>query len=133
MEPSKHQYDFDTATGTVSNQRLLNISGVANGSYGIEFSPNSNLLYVHASNDFFDRDNPSNNEVLSNHTSQLIQYNLLSSDIVGTSVVIDDRNLYRGALQLGPNGKIYRALSATYSQGTPYLGVINSPNNNIDR
>ncbi|MCF7568212.1 T9SS type B sorting domain-containing protein [Sabulilitoribacter arenilitoris] len=121
-------YDFDTTTGKVSNQRLLNISGLANGSYGIEFSPNSNLLYVHASNDFFDIDNPSNNEVLSNHTSKLIQYNLLNSDIVGTSVVIDDRNLYRGALQLGPNGKIYRALSVTYSQGTPYLGVINNPN-----
>jgi len=36
--------------------------------------------------------------------------------------------MYRSALQLGPNGKIYRTLSDTYFNGIPFLSVINSPN-----
>src|SRR5690606_30667562 len=47
--------------------------------------------------------------------------------------------IFRGSLQLGPDGKIYRALSSTYQIGLPYLGVIDNPNaqgtasNYIDR
>lgn len=121
-------YDFDVATGVVSNQEAIFISGSANVPYGLEFSPNSNLLYVNASNDFFDFSNPENNEIYSNHNSKLIQYNLLDLDIAGSAYIVDERQLYRGGLQLGPNGKIYRALSATYSQGLPYLGAIENPN-----
>ncbi|MFV9550519.1 T9SS type B sorting domain-containing protein [Algibacter sp. PT7-4] len=121
-------YDFDTTTGIVSNQQPLPITGSANVPYGLEFSPNSNLLYVSASNDFFDFGNPANNEILSNHRSQLIQYNLADPDVTGSAFVVDNRQLYRGGLQLGPNGKIYRALSATYTQGLPFLGAIENPN-----
>lgn len=121
-------YDFDTNTGKVSNELELFIQGSNNSPYGIEFSPNSNLLYVHSSNDFFDEENPENNNILSNHKSKLTQYNLLANNISTSGLVIDDRDLYRGALQLGPNGKIYRALSETYLQGTSFLGVINDPN-----
>ena len=121
-------YDFDALTGAVSNQQPIPISGVANIAYGLEFSPNSNLLYVNASNDFFDFSDPSNNEILSNHTAQLIQYNLSDADILGSAFVVDNRQLYRGGLQLGPNGKIYRALSATYNIGLPALGAIENPN-----
>ena len=121
-------YDFDTQTGVVSNQLPIEIQGNSINPYGIEFSPNSQLLYVHASNDFF---SPGSNadQNPSNHTSTLLQYNLLAADIEGSSIVIDNRNLYRGGLQLGPNGKIYRALSATYNQGLPFLGIINNPDN----
>ena len=49
-------------------------------------------------------------------------------DIENSAIILDDRQLYRGGLQLGPNGKIYRALSSTYTKGLPYLGVINNPN-----
>jgi gliding motility-associated-like protein len=121
-------YDFDSSTGKASNQKELYINSSYGNSYGVEFSPNSQLLYVHTSNDYFNREDPSQNEVPSNHKSLLIQYNLLATDIQGSAVTIDDRELYRGGLQLGPNGKIYRALSATYTQGIPYLGVINNPN-----
>ncbi|WP_341215594.1 T9SS type B sorting domain-containing protein [uncultured Wocania sp.] len=121
-------YDFDETTGVVSNQIELFIGGQNGNSYGVEFSPDSQLLYVHASNNFFDIENPSNNNDPSNHTSSLLQYNLLATDIQSSVIVIDDRQLYRGGLQLGPNGKIYRALSATYSNGYPHLGVINNPN-----
>ncbi|WP_418603332.1 T9SS type B sorting domain-containing protein [Hwangdonia sp.] len=121
-------YDFDAATGVVSNQLQLNLPSVNYASYGVEFSPNSQLLYVHSYNNFFDFETPANNNIPSNHTSSLLQYNLLASNISTSSFVIDDRELYRGGLQLGPNGKIYRALSATYNDGLPYLGVINNPN-----
>ena len=121
-------FDFDTATGKLSNQKSLSLSGKNRFPYGVEFSPNSQLLYVHASNNFFSNDfaeaeNPAN------HSSVLIQYNLIAADVQASATIIDSRNLYRGALQLGPNGKIYRALSATYNKGLPYLGAINNPNN----
>lgn len=123
-------YDFDDSTGVVSNEKFISLSST-NGNtspYGVEFSPNSNLLYVHSSNDFFDSGNPSNNNDPIYHTSALVQYDLTATDINGSSTILDERQLYRGGLQLGPNGKIYRALSATYGEGLPYLGVIENPN-----
>ena len=47
-------YDFDTTQGTLSNETQLIVSS-NNGAafpYGVEFSPNSELLYVHSYNDF---------------------------------------------------------------------------------
>ncbi|SFD32309.1 T9SS type B sorting domain-containing protein [Algibacter pectinivorans] len=117
-------FDFDSATGQVSNLNRLVLSGNSDFPYGLEFSPSSELLYVHASNDY----NGPNRNVPSNHSSVLLQYNLLATDIQNSEVVIDNRILYRGGLQLGPNGKIYRALSATYDFGLSQLGVINNPN-----
>ncbi|TYA65978.1 T9SS type B sorting domain-containing protein [Seonamhaeicola marinus] len=123
-------YDFDTTTGIVSNPIALTInSSTSPFPYGVEFSPNSQLLYVHASNNYFDPENFQNNEIATNHTSVLSQFNLVAPDIQASQVILDDRTLYRGGLQLGPNGKIYRALSETYNRGLPYLGVINNPNN----
>ena len=119
-------YDFDVQTGKVSNQIHLGIQGNSRFPYGLEFSPNSQLLYVHASNDFFSQ-NSNEYQNPSNHTSSLLQYNLMAANISNSSIIIDNRNLFRGGLQLGPNGKIYRALSATYNQGLPFLGVINYP------
>ncbi|MGA1227560.1 MAG: T9SS type B sorting domain-containing protein [Tamlana sp.] len=123
-------YDFDVNSGLLSNELRLQINS-NNGSifpYGVEFSPNSQLLYVHSSNDFFDVQNPANSNNPAYHTSVLTQFNLSDSDIEGSQVKLDDRKLYRGGLQLGPDGKIYRALSATYNQGLPNLGVIQNPN-----
>ncbi|GAA4976699.1 T9SS type B sorting domain-containing protein [Algibacter aquimarinus] len=123
-------YDFDVSTGTLTNKQTINLSDT-NGNifpYGVEFSPNSNLLYVHSSNDFFDFDDPSNGNIPSNHTSILAQFDLSNNNPSDSRVIIDERQLYRGALQLGPNGKIYRALSATYNEGLPFLGVIENPN-----
>jgi gliding motility-associated-like protein len=121
-------YDFDVATGNFSNQKQLEVSGDNNYPYGIEFSQNSNLLYVTASNNFFDRNNPQENLNPTNHNSTLAQYDLTLSDVQSTEVILDVRQLYRGGLQLGPDGKIYRALCETYTDGLPYLGAINNPN-----
>ena len=116
-------YDFDENTGIISNQQQLIINSSSNAPYGIEFSPNSQLLYVHSSNDAGAGTPPSN------HTSVLTQFNLAVANVQASEFEIDGRQLYRGGLQLGPNGKIYRALSANYNQGLPFLGVINNPNN----
>lgn len=117
-------FDFDANTGIVSNVQYISISGKSTNPYGVEFSPNSNLLYIHYSNDFFGQ----GSDLPQNHSSALVQYDLTSPNIESSAVIIDDRQLYRGGLQLGPNGKIFRALSATYNQGLSYLGVINDPN-----
>lgn len=114
-------YDFDTDTGIVSNEQEIVInSATDNNAYGVEFSPDGNLLYVHASNDV---------PYSASHSSSLFQYNLQTTDISASQITIDEsRGLFRAALQLGPNGKIYRALTESYDVGTPFLGVINSPN-----
>ncbi len=124
-------YNFDKTTGVVSNQLEIPITFSNNGanpqiSYGVEFSPNNNLLYITS---YFE----SNDEVLRNDPSAqygaLLQYNLQAANIGHSEVVLDARTTYRGGLQLGPNGKIYRAMNATYSNGMPYLSLINNPNN----
>ncbi|WP_303315787.1 T9SS type B sorting domain-containing protein [Flavivirga abyssicola] len=118
-------YDFDSDLGTVSNQLQIRIPSTSRYPYGVEFSPNSQLLYVHSSNDYFDA---TGGEDPTTHTSVLSQFDLTAADIRRSIVTLDDRQLFRGGLQLGPNGKIYRALSSTYEQGQYFLGVIENPN-----
>ncbi len=118
--------DFDPQTGLTSNAIGLSINGTSPNPYGVEFSPNGELLYVTASNDFFS--GGAEDEDPASHSSVLVQYDLNAQNIPTSQIVLDDRQLYRGGLQLGPNGKIYRALSFTYDQGSSFLGVINDPN-----
>ncbi len=116
-------YDFDVTTGILSNRLRLTVPGPNNQPYGAEFSPNSQVLYVSGYNDAdaFDN-NPAS------HSSTLVQFNLAAANINNTAIVLDNRNLYRSALQLGPNGKIYRSMAATYETGLPFLSVIDNPN-----
>ena len=112
-------YDFDSNTGILTNQTFIAINGVNRAAYGVEFSPNSELLYIHASND---------QQGETGHSSTLYQYDLTAADISASELVIDQQNEYRAALQLGSNGKIYRTIAESYTVGTSYLGVINNPN-----
>ena len=112
-------FDFDALTGIVSNKQELPINGTNQNPYGIEFSPNSRFLYTHSSN-FVEGE--------LKHASSLIQFDLSDPDIVASQVEIEHNRIYRGALQLGANGKIYRTIAQNYFTGTPYLGVINNPN-----
>lgn len=114
-----HLFDFDAATGVLSNISQISISGTNNNPYGLEFSPSNQYLYTHASN--FVQEN-------TGHSSSLIQYDLQALDISASQVVLDKRSIYRGALQLGANGKIYRTIALNYFTGTPFLGAINNPN-----
>jgi gliding motility-associated-like protein len=122
-------YDFDASSGVVSNQKEIPIkfspsSSKAQSAYGVEFSQNNNVLYVSA---YY---NPNSDEfnLASEQYGSLLQYDLTAADISSTEIVIDKRQMYRGALQLGQDGKIYRAMSNTYNNGSPFLSVINNPN-----
>jgi gliding motility-associated-like protein len=117
-------FDFDTQTGIASNELRLTVPTTNNQPYGAEFSPNSQVLYITASNDLFGAGDSDPR----NHHSILVQYDLTAADISSTVTVLDNRDLYRSALQLGPDGKIYRTMSATYFNGLPFLSRINNPN-----
>jgi gliding motility-associated-like protein len=114
-------YDFNQLTGKATNQQMITIPGDNKNPYGVEFSPDSELLYVHSSNE---------SDVLSylGHASSLWQFDIVSADISASAVELDNRPIFRGALQQAENGKIYRTIAESYNQGTPYLGVVNNPN-----
>ncbi|MBF4986132.1 PKD domain-containing protein, partial [Nonlabens mediterrranea] len=114
-------YDYDQLTGIVSNERQLQFTGQNRNGYGVEFSPDSSLLYVTASND-------ANSNDPAAHSSTLFQFDMTSPNPASSTVVIDTRPGYRGSLQLGIDKKIYRALSDTYNDGRSFLGVIDNPN-----
>ncbi|GMN09468.1 hypothetical protein MTsPCn9_00760 [Croceitalea sp. MTPC9] len=114
-------YDFNKETGAVSNQISLAINGENIFPYGVEFSPNQQFLYIHSTNNA-----PA--DQLGVHTSSLVQFDVLASDIEASQIIIDERAIYRGALQLGSDGKIYRTIANNYFNGTPFLGIIQNPN-----
>lgn len=95
-------YDFNNSTGVISNE--LTILTEPGELYGIEFSPNEQVLYV--TNSLF---------------GKLYQYNLSAANIPSSQVTLFS-GLSPGALQIGPDGKIYLAI---YDQLK--LGVINNP------
>lgn len=123
-------YDFDSNTGIVSNEFPININFSPpnplkrQDPYGLEFSPNNQFLYVSAAY------NPTQVEFNNPNEqySSLFQFEVTSPDINASSVLLDDRQMYRSALQLGPDGKIYRTASSTYNFGLPFLTYINNPN-----
>lgn len=122
-------FDFDTDTGIVTNGSQIPIdfnfgSSQPQSPYGLEFSPNNQFLYVST---FFE----TSQDDFTNPNAQfgaLLQFNLSAADISDSEVVLDSRQMYRSALQLGPNGKIYRSSSKTYNEGDTFLSVINNPN-----
>lgn len=123
-------YDFNAQTGIVSNEIILNQeNGILNGSpYGIEFSPNSELLYAEL--DF--------NDTSSSYWdgAEISQFNLSASPTTKT-ILADSQTFYnngtntifkaRGALQLALDGKIYFAITRDNYTGIG-LSVIENPN-----
>lgn len=104
-------FDFDTKTGKLSNARIG--STQSSSPYGVEFSPNSTKLYV----------TTTRGQSISDK-GFLSQYDLEESDIFASRVLISeslDKHAL-GALQLGPDGKIYIA-----NFDLDFLSVINNP------
>ncbi|MBT8260099.1 MAG: PKD domain-containing protein, partial [Bacteroidia bacterium] len=95
-------YDFDNATGTVNNEQGLLLSTTA---YGADFSADSNKLYV-------------------SNSTRIIQFDLEASNIAASQTIVHQQSNFLGAIQLGPDGKIY--ICNTASSNT--LDVINAPN-----
>ncbi|HET9430710.1 MAG TPA: PKD domain-containing protein [Chitinophagaceae bacterium] len=103
---------FDATTGTLSNN-LYFISGFS--PYGVEFSPNSQLIYI--SDAFLNFPLP---------TGGISQYNLATYDSVAirsSKVFIGNTDGFAGALQLGPDKKIYCSVGVNLS----YLGAVSNP------
>jgi gliding motility-associated-like protein len=97
--PSPELFDFNCGTGIVSNPRRLT-NYYTYSSYGVEFSPNSNLLYVSCA-------------------QGLVQYNLLSTQ---ASLISSAYSF--GSIQIGPNDQLYYM----GSQSSHSLQVIQQPN-----
>ncbi len=114
-------YDFDNSTGTVSNEiELYN----GDAPYGIEFSQSGERLYTTVGIGDGGQEN-----------GFLMQFNLSLPDnqIANSGTRILNQNgqdtsiFSAGALQLGPDGRIYRALYDFNSGTGNYLGVIENP------
>lgn len=122
-------FDFNADTGKVSNSRKININLKPESKlqfpYGIEFSQSSDLLYVTT---FL---NPNKEIEFTDPSLQygaLLQYDIDSPDISATEYIVQQGIQYRGSLQLGPNGRIYRTINQTQEAGSRFISVINSPN-----
>lgn len=93
-------FDFNNATGILSNLRVINCVDTP---YGIEFSASGDILYV------------TKYQYVNLNTIYfyLVQYDLTSSDIETSEQIIYNsvHNFYHnfGALQMAPDGKIYLA------------------------
>ena len=113
-------YDFNDLTGQITNP--IEVFDDVNNKihpYGLEFSRQSTKLYTSALIE---------QTILTDKVYNVVyQYDLENSDIPSTQFEIRKQIGYRGALQLGPNGKIYATVPQSYRIGTSFLDVINNP------
>lgn len=98
-------FDFDAQTGQVSNPLLISNDGTH--VYGAEFSTNSNVLYITASDE-----------------KKLYQFDLSADNIASSKILLQTFPATLGALQMGPDGKIYIATAEIDN-----LSVITQPDN----
>ncbi|GAA0728656.1 T9SS C-terminal target domain-containing protein [Aquimarina litoralis] len=114
-------YDFDNSTGIVSNEIEL-YDGDA--PYGIEFSQSGERLYTTIG----EGDGGFGDAFLVQFDLTLPNNQIAAS---GTRILNENgqnaSNFSAGALQLGPDGRIYRALFDFDSGTGNYLGVIENP------
>lgn len=111
-------FDFNNATGVISNpitdKNYPNLSGT-DGPYGVSFSPDNSKLYIGYLG-------------YSTTASKVYQYNMLAGNgaaiIASRTVVATTPNVavHYGALQIGPDGKLYLSKTAAY------IDVFNKPN-----
>ena len=106
-------YDFNDVTGQISNPiRIFDDTNNLEHAYGLEFSRQSTKLYA---------------STFDGIRNRVYQYDLTNSDVKNSSFLVQNQIGYRGALQLGPDGKIYATVPVDYWTGTRFLDVINAP------
>jgi hypothetical protein len=110
--------NFNNTTGTVSHlvtdYSFVNPGGNdPGGPYGVEFSPNSNFLYI--------GEWKANRRIYQYDVSSGVAETILASKVIVATVGQSADPI--GALQLGPDNRMYIA-----RQNSPYLSRINSPN-----
>jgi len=121
-------YDFNNSSGKVSTDGKILLENAF--PYGLEFSPKSKKLYV-TSNKFIpirDKDRPAD-LTYKFENSSLYQYNLQNADVKSSRELINQSSkILAGALQLGIDGKIYRAKYDIVARtGLSNLAAINKP------
>lgn len=99
-------FDFNSTTGVVSNPQTVLAEGMH--PYGAEFSQSGNALYISALDE-----------------KQLYRFDLNAADVAQSKTLVANFQQLPGALQMGPDGKIYIAMSENEK-----LTVINDPDNN---
>jgi len=103
-------FDFDPATGIISNALLLGSFSVQNGVYGLEFSPDNSKLYASMLD-----------------PGLILQYDLSAGSPSAIIASMDTVGLsasdFFGALQIAPDGKIYVARNDVNA-----LSCITNPN-----
>lgn len=116
--PPKNYVDlfyFNDSTGTLTHDKTVDLGPAPPTAYGIEFSPSGEKMYIS-----FTGENGT--------SSYLKQYDLTLPDslLTETAITIDSSATRKfGALQFGPDGRIYMAI-----QGSEYLAVIGEPEGN---
>ncbi len=113
-------YDFDNTTGVVSNPIPLLTRADGGSFYGLEFSPNGRYLYAE-----IDYLSPSRTAIYNFLGGEIAQFDLSATDILNSKRTIYQDNflLFRGAMQLGIDGKIYHSRLEQ-----PALSVLSNPN-----
>jgi gliding motility-associated-like protein len=117
-------YDFNTETGKLEGpKKTINIGTAPPPVYGVEFSPDGKKVYVTQ----FGTTSVVSGSVVQTGPSRIIQYDITDADPNSTSLLVGESTLRQfGALQIGPDGKIYVAV-----QGASTLGVIDNTNGGL--
>ncbi|WP_143569818.1 T9SS type B sorting domain-containing protein [Tenacibaculum agarivorans] len=122
-------YNFNATTGEVDgSSEIILTDGFDGQPYGVEFSVDSRKLYISTVSGL--------RVTLSDPptTYRLIQFDLLQTDIPGSKALIHRENPgFRGALQLGPDSKIYATIPLAFvdvAGDDKSLDVIENPNAN---
>ncbi|MEO9501225.1 gliding motility-associated C-terminal domain-containing protein [Nonlabens ulvanivorans] len=112
-------YDFDNATGVVSNPQPLMTRADGASFYGVEFSGNGRYLYAEA-----DYMLPSTTVIYEFLRGEILQYDLTAANIAASKTVVHTDMIapFRGALQLGLDNRIYHSRI-----NESFLSVINNP------
>jgi gliding motility-associated-like protein len=114
-------YDFSDSTGAITNKKVIDLGPAPPMVYGIEFSPDSKTLFATMKADTVKK---------KDSYSSLLRFDLTSGDstsIAKSKFTIDSsKKEYYGAVQLGPDGKIYLAV-----QGSTFLGIVKVPNDTV--
>ena len=141
-------YDFNNLTGEINNNETFVIENFSGDGepYGVEFSIDSKKLYISTVSGFryglsgWEYENYIDNPGFNNPvTYKLFQFDLTATNIPDSKSLIHIQEAnssdypeggYRGALQLGPDGKIYAIIPLAYEDPAsfaPFLDVIENP------
>jgi len=111
-------FDFDNVTGAVSFRDTFTTTQTGISPYGIEFSPNSKMLYSTLL------------QIIGNGPPSIPSYILqfdLDNGLANPAVVDSTKGIRLGAMQLGPDGHIYISRTINLLSKNDSLDVIYNP------